>query len=131
MGLLIDTQVFIWEITGAAQLSNRLRALLESGHKPLFISMASLWEMSIKSSLNKLDLGGPYEDVLRDVAANNVTLLPITFAHTVEQHRLPFHHRDPFDRLIAAQAISENLDLVSSDVIFDAYFAGQAVRRWF
>ena len=131
MRLLIDTQIFIWFITDSPRLSRQAHQLVRSGPNTILLSMASLWEISIKTSIGKLQLNGPYEEVLNDVIANEFVVLPITFAHTVQQHRLPFHHRDPFDRMIAAQAIAEGLDLVSSDVVFDAYFAGQAVQRWF
>ncbi|MBC7447867.1 MAG: type II toxin-antitoxin system VapC family toxin [Hymenobacteraceae bacterium] len=122
MGLLIDTQVLIWELMGSPQQSRTVRQLLEDEQQVLHISMASLWEISIKTSLGKLSINPAYPDLLPQLRNYRLEILPISFAHTVAQHRLPWHHRDPFDRLLAAQAITEGLDLVSSDVIFDAYF---------
>lgn len=131
MRALIDTQILVWELNGSAEISSQARQLIENDQHELFISIASLWEISIKSALGKLRIRGEYANLLAELAKYRLTILPISFAHTVIQYELPFHHRDPFDRIIAAQAISEGLDLVSSDSIFDAYFAGAGVRRIF
>lgn len=131
MRALLDTQIIIWALNGSPELSPKARSIVENDQHALFVSMASVWEISIKSSLNKLQIRGGFPLLEQELKRFSLTILPITFAHTVEQHRLPFHHRDPFDRLIAAQALVEGLDLVSSDEVFDQYFAGQAVRRWF
>ena len=95
----------------------------------IFISIASLWEISIKTSIGKLDISRSYEDVLDDLSDNSIEILPVTFAHTLENNRLPFHHRDPFDRLIVAQAIVENLDFISADAVFDDYLTGKSIAR--
>jgi len=94
-----------------------------------YLSVASLWEISIKTALGKLDIAGGYETVIGDIVENNIEILNINFAHTVEQYKLDFHHKDPFDRMIAAQAIVEQMNLLSSDNIFDSYFAEKAVKR--
>jgi PIN domain nuclease of toxin-antitoxin system len=129
MQLLIDTQIFIWFISGAPELKPTIRRLVEDENTRVFISIASLWEISIKTALGKLDVHGDYESVIDDVTGNDMEILPISFAHTVQQHKLPFYHKDPFDRIIVAQAIVEKLDLVCSDDVFEEYLAGKAPNR--
>jgi PIN domain nuclease of toxin-antitoxin system len=85
----------------------------------LLLSAGSLWEIA---SLGKLTLAVPFEDFVgRALAASEITLLPIAISHTAGGVRLPFHHRDPFDRLLAAQALAEDMPLLSTDDVFDAY----------
>jgi PIN domain nuclease of toxin-antitoxin system len=129
MNYLIDTHTFLWFSAGAPELSRRAKDLIADEENQLFISIASLWEVSIKTALKKLTIVGEYESVLDDVVANSIELMPITFRHTVIQNKLPFHHRDPFDRIIAAQAIAEGMNLISRDTIFDNYFAQEVVKR--
>ncbi len=93
------------------------------------MSVVSLWEMSIKTALGKLILEGGFERVSADLAENLIEVHPINFAHTLKNNQLPFHHRDPFDRMIAAQALVDGLDLVSADDMFDRYFEGSEVHR--
>jgi len=84
--------------------------------------MASLWELQIKIQINKFQFTDPLEIVVNEqIKINGFQLLPVTFAHVLELEKLPFHHKDPFDRLLIAQAIAENMILVSSDKIFSAY----------
>jgi PIN domain nuclease of toxin-antitoxin system len=86
------------------------------------LSIASLWEIAIKSSLGKLELDQPFAELIqRQLVANEITVLPIKFVHLVGLTGLPFHHRDPFDRLIIAQAIAERVPVVSSDGAFRDY----------
>ena len=131
MRYLIDTHTFLWYCSGAPELSFTARKLMDDKTNSLVISIASLWEISIKSALGKLTIEGTYELVMEDVIENDIEILPINFAHTVVQNKLPLHHRDPFDRMIASQAISENLDLISRDSVFDTYFhSGKVKRLW-
>ena len=95
----------------------------------VFISIASIWEISIKTTIGKLRLDGGFERVLPDLIENSIEILEITFAHALKNNQLPFHHRDPFDRMIAAQAIVEGIHLVSIDDSFDPYFADTEVKR--
>ncbi len=90
-----------------------------------WMSIASVWEMSIKVSLGKLDISGSFEEVMDDIYGNGIQLLPITFYHTLQQYKLPFHHRDPFDRMIVSQAIAEDMSIISADSQLDAY----SIRR--
>ncbi len=85
--------------------------------------------MAIKNSLGKLTIGSGYDTVLEDVIANQMEILPINFAHTSMLNRLPFHHRDPFDRMIIAQAIVESLNVISADESFNLYFEGLEINR--
>jgi len=85
--------------------------------------------ISIKTALGKLDIKGDYETVIDDVVQNGIQILPINFAHTVIQNKLPFYHRDPFDRIIVSQAIVEGMSLISKDEIFDQYLENHSVSR--
>lgn len=131
MTYLIDTQIFLWFINGSPELSEKAKSLIEDEENEIFISIASLWEISIKTALGKLDIKGSYETVIDDVTENEIEILPINFIHTFEQNKLPFFHKDPFDRIIVSQAIIENMDLISSDVIFDEYLINKQMKRIF
>jgi PIN domain nuclease of toxin-antitoxin system len=88
----------------------------------VLLSAASYWEIAIKVSTGKLTLAEPYDVFLpREIQQNRLEMLPIEVAHAAVVATLPFHHRDPFDRLLVGQALSENIPLVSADTIFDAY----------
>lgn len=129
MQYLIDTHVFLWFVSNAKELNQTAKTLLEDENNEIFLSIASLWEISIKTALGKLTINGTYESVIDDVTDNSIQILPINFAHTVEQNRQPFHHRDPFDRIIVSQAIVENIDFISADAIFDDYLKGLQIKR--
>lgn len=129
MQYLIDTHVFLWFVSNAKELSANAKTLIEDGNNEIFISIASLWEISIKTALGKLTINGKYESVIDDVTDNSIQILPINFAHTVEQNRLPFHHRDPFDRIIISQGIVERMNLISADAVFDDYLKGNTLKR--
>jgi PIN domain nuclease of toxin-antitoxin system len=129
MKYLIDTHTFLWFSEGSAKLSNLAKQLILDKNNEIFISIASLWEISIKTSINKLTITSAYELIIEDVTENDMEILPINFAHTVIQNKLPFHHRDPFDRIIVSQAIAENMNLISKDAVFDTYFADKSVKR--
>ena len=129
MRFLVDTHVFLWFIGDAKELSQTAKKTIEDGNNEIFISIASLWEISIKTALGKLTIKGNYESVTDDLNDNSMQILPIIFAHTVEQNKLPFHHRDPFDRIIVSQAIVENIDFISADAVFDDYLKGKSIRR--
>jgi PIN domain nuclease of toxin-antitoxin system len=122
MKILLDTHAFLWFVDDSPRLSQSARVLIESEDSQPFLSVASLWEIAIKISLGKLTLKQPYETFIpQQLALNGVGVLNITMEHTAAIATLPFHHRDPFDRLLAVQAIIEDVTLVSTDLIFDAY----------
>jgi PIN domain nuclease of toxin-antitoxin system len=129
MKYLIDTHTFLWFSEGTSDLSNTAKQLIIDKNNEIFISIASLWEISIKTALNKLTIVGTYELIIEDVTQNDMDIMPINFAHTVIQNKLPFHHRDPFDRIIISQAIAENMDIISKDALFDAYLVGKPAKR--
>ena len=93
------------------------------------LSIVSLWEISIKNALGRLEVEDGYDSLADDLVKYSIDVLPIRFADTSQQNRLPFHHKDPFDRMIAAQALVERIDLVSRDEVFDRYFEGSEVKR--
>src|SRR5438874_1475001 len=127
MDLLLDTHAFLWFVWNHPQLSVTARSLIVDPANRKLVSGASHWEISIKVSIGKLDLGEPYRSFMhREITRNNFEILPVSLDHSAAVAVLPFHHKDPFDRMLVAQANVENIPLVSADVIFDAY-AG--VRR--
>jgi PIN domain nuclease of toxin-antitoxin system len=122
MRLLLDTHTFLWFIIGSPKLSEKARALIEDTTNERLLSTASLWEIAIKHSLGKLTLSQPFEILIpQQLERNNVETLHVTMAHLSVVATLPFHHRDPFDRLLVAQAALERLSVLSIDSAFDAY----------
>ncbi|HEY6231155.1 MAG TPA: type II toxin-antitoxin system VapC family toxin [Pyrinomonadaceae bacterium] len=122
MNVLLDTQAFLWLVMGSANLSGKARALIENPSNNNLLSVASLWEMAIKVSLGKLILSAPFHDLVPEqLILNGIGLLNIGINHVALVATLPFHHHDPFDRLLIAQAITEKLPVVSIDSAFDAY----------
>ncbi len=122
MNLLLDTHAFLWFMEGSERLSQRARAEIEAAEGVRALSVASAWEMAIKSSLGKLELAKPLGELLPPLLADSgIELLPIEIADLARVAVLPFHHRDPFDRLLAVQALERGLTIVSVDEAFDAY----------
>ena len=122
MNALLDTHALIWFIGGDRQFSEKARAFLSEPEQAIFVSIASIWEIAIKLSLGKLQLRLPLEgEFWAFLQRNGFELLPIDYSHAVRVASLPFKHRDPFDRLLVAQALIEKMTLVSHDSILDAY----------
>lgn len=122
MNALLDTHSFIWFVEGNPSLSSPVRAIIEAPDNDIFVSIASIWEMAIKISLGKLHLSQPFDVfVSHQLLVNDISLLDITVNHTSQVATLPFHHRDPFNRLLIAQSLVEHIPLISIDTIFDAY----------
>ena len=122
MKLLLDTHTFLWFIEGNLNLSGAARSLIEDRGNQRFISIASLWEMSIKLSIGKLELTITFiELVERQVYGNAIELLEIQPEHLDKLAKLPFHHKDPFDRLIIAQSLAEHIPIVTKDSAFENY----------
>ena len=122
MRLLLDTHSFIWFVIDHPRLSITTKALIESGDNEILVSIVSLWEIALKMSLGKLHMGATFDQLIpRQLIENDITLLPIEIPHLYQLVQSPFHHRDPFDRLLIAQGISDNLPLISRDPVFDAY----------
>jgi len=121
MKLLLDTHTFLWFIEDSPHLSTKAKRLLESD-VDLVISIGSIWEIAVKISIGKLTLARPIKEFIPDqLAKNEVEQLPITVEHLVQVSSLPLYHRDPFDRLLIAQALVEQIAIVSIDDKFDAY----------
>jgi PIN domain nuclease of toxin-antitoxin system len=126
--LLLDTHAFIWYSEDDSKLPESIKIEIEAADR-VYISIANLWEIAIKLSIGKLSLRSNYESSLFQRGYANeaslepagIILLPISFADTVWVMNLPLHHRDPFDRILIAQAINNSLTLVSCDAAFTAY----------
>ncbi len=122
MRLLLDTSSFLWFVAGSNKLSRKARKLMEDFDNELALSVASLWEMAIKVSIGKLEMFKEFDEFIPEkLEENEIEILHVRLAHLSEMMKLPFHHRDPFDRLIIAQSISENLPVIACDGIFKKY----------
>ena len=122
MKLLLDTHIFIWWADAPEKLSATTLAALEDENNDLLLSIASVWEMQIKSQLGKLKLNDSLQNLIQSQqATNGIQLLPIELAHVLVLDTLPLHHKDPFDRLLIAQSITEGATLVSTDSQFSVY----------
>lgn len=119
-GVLLDTHTFLWWCEGAGELSRR--ALKTISAEDGYVSLASLWEIAIKISLGKLRLPSRFDRYIPEqILLNGFSELEIGFRHLAACADLPWHHRDPFDRLLASQALQEDLRLISRDPVFDRY----------
>jgi PIN domain nuclease of toxin-antitoxin system len=122
MKLMLDTHAFIWWDSEPAKLSSQALALCQDPANQLLLSVASVWEMQIKLQLGKLTIRIPLADVItHQQQTNNVDIVPITLTHVLTLDGLPSYHKDPFDRLIIAQAMVEGIAVISNDPMFAHY----------
>ena len=122
MRLLLDTHAFIWYTTDSSRLTTTGRSLIDNGDNDILLSTASVWEMAIKHSIGRLNFSMPFmEFIKQQIAVNRIEILEISFDHIEVVASLPLHHRDPFDRLIIAQSMAEQIPVLRVDAIFDAY----------
>lgn len=122
MRVLLDTHTFLWLVTDDPKLSARARSIFLDSGNALLCSAVVGFEISVKFSLGKLKLAEPPREFMENrLRRNAFTPLPVTLAHTCRLAHLPFHHRDPFDRLLVAQALEEDLPLLSRDEILSEY----------
>jgi PIN domain nuclease of toxin-antitoxin system len=122
MKLLLDTHIFIWWADHPEKLSHTALSVLQDESNELLLSVASVWEMQIKIQLGRLKLSLPLRELIKtQQETNDITISPVTLTHVLALEALPFHHKDPFDRLLIAQSIEEDLTLVSVDSQFSAY----------
>ena len=121
MNYLLDTHTLIWFLNGDKSLSIKARKAIESFDANNFVSIASLWEIAIKLSLDRLSIKVPFSKLSNELDKNNFQLLPITFNDTVILTSLPFNHRDPFDRILISQSIANDFTLISKDKEFSSY----------
>jgi PIN domain nuclease of toxin-antitoxin system len=125
MRVLIDTHVFIWWTSDVNKLSQRVYDLPNT--EPI-LSIVSIWEMQIKSSLGKLKLRTELSELVKaEINRNRIELLPLALSHIYRLNNLPHHHRDPFDRTLIAQSMDTDLQIVSIDEKFDDYITN---RLW-
>ena len=123
MKYLLDTQIVIWALENNLQLPKSIKETIDDPKQDIFITVVSLWEISIKRSIGKLDLNYDLEDIHRQLSQREASILPIAVEHLTTNESLDFvdKHRDPFDRLIISQAITEDMSLISSDPYFKYY----------
>jgi PIN domain nuclease of toxin-antitoxin system len=122
MNLLLDTHTFLWFVNDDPRLSDRFKDLIENENNVSYLSIASLWEMSIKYNLGKLTLAPSYEEfVEKEIITSRINLLNLELEHIKINATLPFHHRDPFDRIIIAQSKAENIPVITVDSVFNEY----------
>lgn len=122
MKLIIDSHIFIWWTLTPEKLSKTAIDLLHDDENTLLLSIASIWEMQIKISLKKLHFDLPLSEIVENQKTiNDVQILPIELYHIWGLENLPYYHRDPFDRILVTQAITEDLPIMSIDSVFDNY----------
>ena len=128
MRYLLDTHTFLWFVWDSPLLSAPARLLIEEPTNEVLLSIASVWEVAIKAGYGKLTLTQPVQTFFeQQLARNQIRLLPIELSHAARVATLPPHHRDPFDRVLVAQCLTESLTLISVDTILDSYGLD---RRW-
>ncbi len=122
MDLLLDTHTLLWFIGGGDDLSAATRRAIEEPNNNKFVSIVSVWEISIKVALGKIDLTASFDQLFPEqLEINGFGLLPIKVVHTALIASLPYHHRDPFDRMLISQAIEDDMTIVGADKAFDDY----------
>ena len=126
MPLLLDTHTLLWFYSGDSQLPDHIKEEIENTNNQCFLSIASVWEITIKLGTGKLELDNSLNELFQFITRNQIQILPIEFNHLLRLERLPNHHKDPFDRIIIAQSFEENLPIYTKDSFFQDY--GVTVR---
>ena len=121
MRYLLDTQAVIWMLESDPKLSNNASLAIKNIQNELYVSIASLWEMTIKRSLGKLNIKPSLDDIQKELHRIRIPILPVEVPHLKTLQTLAYHHKDPFDRLLISQAITETLTLISVDGEFEKY----------
>jgi PIN domain nuclease of toxin-antitoxin system len=121
MNLLIDTHVFLWWDSQPEKIPSRTLSALEDPDNTVWLSLVSIWEVQIKTQMGKLALNQSLDSLVQQQQQNDIQLLPIKLNHILALQPLPYYHKDPFDRLLIAQSIAENLTCVSADSVFKQY----------
>lgn len=121
MNLILDTHTFIWWDSDISQMSQKARHLVEDTSNTIYLSMASVWEIQIKRNIGKLETRKPIAQLIRDQQKNGIKLLSISLEHLIALESIGDFHRDPFDRLIIAQALTEELAIITKDKAFRHY----------
>ena len=118
---LLDTNALIWTLSDPEELSNPAKDVITNSDNKLFVSIATLWEITIKQSIGKLDLEGDVLDIVEECEREGINILSIQPQHLKKIEKLPLIHRDPFDRLIISQAIYEDLTIITKDSMIPKY----------
>jgi len=119
---LLDTHTFLWMIADDDKLSAVARKCILDKKSNLYLSSASVWEIFIKTSIGKLTLPDhPQTFISKQLSENLIDELPVTFKHAFQLHQLPYHHKDPFDRMLISQAQAEKLSILTADSLFASY----------
>ena len=118
---LLDTNALIWTLSDPEELSNPAKDVITNSDNKLFVSIATLWEITIKQSIGKLDLEGDVLDIVEECEREGINILSIQPQHLKKLVKLPLIHRDPFDRLIISQAIYEDLTIITKDSMIPKY----------
>ena len=122
MRVLLDTHAFLWWIADSPKLSDDAREIIANEQNEPVFSVVSAWEIAIKAGVGKLELpGSPEKFVTEQLSRNALDILPIHVRHALGVHGLPDHHRDPFDRLLIAQAMAENIAILTADPLVTTY----------
>ncbi len=122
MTVLLDAHTFLWFVMGSPKLSATARSLIEEQAQNKLVSVVTLWEIAIKHSLGRLTLNTAFDQIIpQPLSRNGFDVLNISVGHLNALITLPFHHRDPFDRLLISQAVNEQFSIVSADIAFDSY----------
>ena len=129
MKLLWDTHTYLWFSKASNEISENVKEVLLDDKTENYLSIISIWEITIKSGLGKLTIDGTLNDIWNDIISSGITVIPLSIEHLKLYENLYFHHRDPFDRIIASIAISEKMNLVGKDSVFDLYFEKTNISR--
>ncbi|MEM8886986.1 MAG: type II toxin-antitoxin system VapC family toxin [Bacteroidota bacterium] len=121
MNLLLDTHAVLWFITDDPKLPENTKNLIKDGNNLVYVSIASYWELSIKYALGRLDLRESLEEIYKVIGRSDFEILQISPDHLLRTAKLQHHHRDPFDRLLIGQALTEALPILSKDGMFKKY----------
>ena len=123
MRYLLDTQIIIWALENNTRIPKAIRTIIDDSRENMFITVVSLWEIAIKRSIGKLDLNYELIEIHRQPSERGASILPITVKHLTTNESLQFidKHRDPFDRLIISQAMTEDMTIITSDPYFEQY----------
>lgn len=122
MRFLIDTHTLLWIVDDDPKLSDKAKKIFLNNNNDIFVSIASIWEMVIKISLKRLEIPGTLSEFVKEhIRGSKIEIMSIDLNHLYQLENLPFIHRDPFDRIIIAQAIIENIPVISKDEVFDGY----------
>ena len=127
MAYILDTHAFLWFVAGGKQLPESVKSKILDINQACYISVASLWEITIKNQLGKLTLEISLEELFDYINRNRIEVVQITYDHLLTLSKLPTHHSDPFDRIIVSQALTENLILISKDKGLKKY---KIKQRW-